>query len=143
MSYKVKKFDNRNGQGFYYYEYLPENYGKENLPLVVFLHGAGEAGNADGTEIEKVNRYGFGKKIKREKEYPFAFVSPQCPRNKYWGCYIESLNLFLDHVIRDLKVDPKRVYLTGLSMGGTGTWLWSIANPERFAAVVPVCGTGV
>ena len=65
------------------------------------------------------------------------------PADKYWGGYIESLNDFLDGLLDRLRVDADRVYLTGLSMGGTGTWLWAMANPERFAAIAPLCGTGI
>ena len=70
-------------------------------------------------------------------------VGPQCQKEHYWGSYIESLNRFLDYTIEENAVDTSRIYLTGLSMGGTGTWLWGLGSPERFAAIAPVCGTGV
>ena len=125
---------------FGYLEYLPKEYGKgEKMPLVIFLHGAGERGD----DLELVARHGWLKHVRNGQEYPFVILAPQCPQNDYWGCYIESLNAFLDTALKEYDVDPKRVYLTGLSMGGTGTWLWSLANPERFAAVLPVCGSGV
>ena len=76
-------------------------------------------------------------------EYPFIFIAPQCPHAKYWGCYTESLIAFIDEMIEILPVDTSRVYLTGLSMGGTGTWMLAMACPEKWAAIAPVCGTGI
>jgi len=126
--------------GFSYLEYLPENYASgENFPLVIFLHGAGERGE----DVEKAAVHGWMKNVREGENFPFVMIAPQCPQGKYWGCYIESLNAFLTYALEKYQVDPSRVILTGLSMGGTGTWLWSLANPERFAAVVPICGTGV
>jgi predicted peptidase len=77
------------------------------------------------------------------KEYPFICVAPQIPKNKYWGCYTESVLAFLDHICNTLPIDMDRVYLTGLSMGGTGTWMLAMAAPERFAAIAPICGSGI
>ena len=113
------------------------------MPLVVFMHGAGERGEADGSELDLVARHGFFKKAGRGQQYPFMMVGPQCPKNEYWGSYLESLNQFLDYIIKENDVDTDRIYLTGLSMGGTATWLWALGNPERFAAIAPVCGQGI
>ena len=76
-------------------------------------------------------------------EYPFIFVAPQCPLNKFWGCYTESLLAFLEYICDILPVDKDRIYLTGLSMGGTGTWMLAMAAPEKFAAIAPICGSGI
>ncbi len=123
-----------------YLEYLPEGYGQgSKFPLVVFLHGAGERGD----DLEKVAVHGWLKHVREGENFPFVILAPQCPDGKYWGCYIESLNAFLTDALERYDVDPARIYLTGLSMGATGTWLWSLANPERFAAIIPICGTGV
>ena len=125
---------------FQYLEYLPADYGTgKRFPLVIFLHGAGERG--DNVELTAV--HGYLKHARKGTEYPFVVIAPQCPNDTYWGAYIESLNALLDYALAHYDVDPDRVILTGLSMGGTGTWLWSLANPQRFAAIVPVCGTGV
>ena len=125
---------------FPYLTYLPEDYDPaKQYPLVVFLHGAGERGN----ERASLARHGWFKHAEQGEQFPFIMVAPQCPEGKYWGSYIESLNVFLDTILETYSVDRNRVYLTGLSMGGTGTWLWSLSNPERFAAVAPICGTGV
>lgn len=123
-----------------YTVYLPENYSPENkYPLVVFLHGAGERGET----LEGTTRFGFLQQAKAGKSFPFIIVAPLCPQERYWGNYLESLNDFLDEILATYAVDPARVYLTGLSMGGTGTWQWLMANPERFAAAAPVCGSGI
>lgn len=126
---------------FGYVKYLPKDFDKtKKYPLVVFLHGAGERGE----DLELVCKHGFMRHVRESgKEYPFIFVAPQCPLKKYWGCYTESLLAFLDDVCKELPVDLDRVYLTGLSMGGTGTWMLAMADPERFAAIAPVCGSGI
>jgi len=123
-----------------YLLYLPKNYNKEEkFPLLIFLHGAGERGD----DVAVAVRHGPFKYAKEGKDYPFIMVAPQCKKDKYWGNYLESLNDFLDNIIENYNVDTSRIYLTGLSMGGTGTWLWLMANPERFAAAAPVCGAGI
>jgi len=126
---------------FSYVKYLPADYDEtQTYPLVVFLHGAGERGD----DLEVACRHGLMKRVREEgKEYPFIYIAPQCPDGKYWGCYTESLLAFLDDMMASLPVDPDRVYLTGLSMGGTGTFMLAMADPDRFAAIAPVCGSGI
>ena len=132
------------GKHWGYLQALPTDYAEtnKNYPLVIFLHGSGECGNGT-TELDRVAIHGYPKHADEGRDYPFILVSPQLPEGKYWGAYIESLNLFLDHLIDTLRVDKKRIYLTGLSNGGTGTYLWGQANADRFAALVPVCGAGI
>lgn len=123
-----------------YLKYLPKEYeSAEKLPLVLFLHGAGER----GTDLDAVARHGIMKHVGLGKEYPFVCIAPQCPNEKYWGCFTESLLEFLDEMTATLKIDTDRVYITGLSMGGTGTWMLAMADPDRFAAIAPVCGSGI
>lgn len=126
---------------FRYVKYLPKDFDEnQKCPLVIFLHGAGERGD----NLDVAERHGFMKHVRESgKEYPFIFISPQCPDDKYWGCYTESLIAFLDYICETLPVDLDRVYLTGLSMGGTGTWMLAMADPHRFAAIAPVCGSGI
>lgn len=143
---ELKNWSNKieNRQSFPYLQYTPLNFEAESdkkWPLIICLHGAGERGN-DGWSI--LGHLPFNHAKPEEGEgLPCFMVAPQCPENKFWNCFIESLNDFLDDILENLPIDRNRVYLTGLSMGGTGTWCWSIANPERFAAVAPICGTGV
>lgn len=122
--------------------YLPPEYDADpdkKWPLLVFLHGAGERGN----DYTGLWRHGPLREVREGREFPFVIVAPQIEAPHYWGCYSETLNSMLDGWLHDYRVDPARVYLTGLSMGGTGTWMWGMANPERFAAIAPVCGSGI
>ncbi|MGQ9651877.1 MAG: prolyl oligopeptidase family serine peptidase [Phycisphaerae bacterium] len=120
-----------------YLLYLPENYpSQDRWPLILFLHGAGERGD----DIEKVKIHGPPKLIAQGKHFPFIVVSPQCPNGQWWD--IEVLGALLDRIERDYKVDPDRIYVTGLSMGGFGTWALACAQPDRFAAIAPICGGG-
>jgi predicted peptidase len=120
-----------------YLLYLPEEYGKEDKawPLVLFLHGAGESGD----DLEKVKIHGPPKLIAQGKKFPFVVVSPQSARG---GWNPDMLNALLDDVTANYKVDRDRVYVTGLSMGGFGTWALAAAHPEKFAAIAPICGGG-
>ena len=105
------------------------------LPLIVFLHGAGER----GTDIEKVKVHGPPKIVETEKDFGFYVLSPQCRKNKRWDPKL--LSQMLDEVLAtNKKIDPTRIYLTGLSMGGYGTYDWAILEPNRFAAIAPICG---
>jgi predicted peptidase len=121
-----------------YLLFLPEGYGKDEAkrwPLILFLHGAGESGN----DLARVKIHGPPKLVEKKKDFPFILVSPQSPGR---GWQVEALNGLLDEVQAHYRVDPDRVYLTGLSMGGFGTWSLAAAHPERFAAIVPICGGG-
>ncbi|MEZ6130934.1 MAG: PHB depolymerase family esterase [Planctomycetaceae bacterium] len=116
---------------------LPENYeSQEAWPLILFLHGAGERGD----DLEKVKVHGPPKLIAAGKALPFIVVSPQCPENLWWEPI--ELTALLDAVVKTYKVDPDRIYVTGLSMGGFGTWRLAAYTPERFAAIAPICGGG-
>ncbi|MBR6740137.1 MAG: prolyl oligopeptidase family serine peptidase [Clostridia bacterium] len=120
---------------------LPKDYDEtEKYPLVVFLHGAGERGE----DLDHAMTHGYMKYVReQDRDYPFIFIAPQCPDDKYWGCYTESLIAFLDYICETYPVDTDRICLTGLSMGGTGTWMLAMADPSRFACLVPVCGVGI
>ena len=121
-----------------YLLYLPEGYGKEGKewPLVLFLHGSGER----GTDIEAVKRHGPPMLVAKGMEFPFILVSPQCPEDEYWS--VPTLKALLDRILDKYDVDRSRIYLTGLSRGGNGTWKLAIAYPGLFAAIVPICGWG-
>lgn len=139
--YTKHKWEQDKYFNFGYVKYLPKDYDEsKKYPLVIFLHGAGERGD----DLDHAMRHGYMKYVREEgKEYPFIFVAPQCPNGKYWGCYTESLLAFIDYVTETLPVDTDRIYLTGLSMGGTGTWMTAMAAPEKFAAIAPICGSGI
>jgi predicted peptidase len=120
-----------------YLLYLPEGYDKEEKawPLVLFLHGAGESGR----DLNKVKIHGPPKLIEAGKKFPMIVVSPQSPR---MGWDVPTLNALLDEIVATHKVDKDRVYVTGLSMGGFGTWALAAAYPDKFAAIMPICGGG-
>ena len=119
-----------------YLVYLPKGYNNDNnkWPLVLFLHGAGERGDS----LKFVKRNGPPMLIDEGKDFPFILISPQCPLGRRWD--VLSLETLLDEVENIYRVDAERVYVTGLSMGGEGTWKLIMAEPERFAAAAPVCG---
>jgi predicted peptidase len=122
-----------------YLLFLPKGYEAQKdkqWPLVMFLHGAGER----GTDIWRVAIHGPPKVAAKHPEFPFIIVSPQCPDDQIWDK--EALAGLLDQVQKDYRVDAARVYLTGLSMGGYGTWDLGLSYPERFAAIAPICGGG-
>jgi predicted peptidase len=129
-----------------YLVYLPEGYGQDpekQWPLIFFLHGAGSAEN----DSKFVMSYGLPEVLyvgEQPEEFPFIVVSPQAfPGVPWWeGDSLAVLNVLLDEVLDTYRVDPDRVYLTGLSMGGYGSWWLASAYPDRFAAMVSVSGSG-
>ncbi len=117
---------------------LPKGYDddpRQSWPLLMFLHGSGESGD----DLDKVKFHGPPKLIAAGKEFPFIVVSPQSPG---LGWNVDALKGLLDELENTYRVDRSRVYLTGLSMGGFGTWALAAAHPEHFAAIAPICGGG-
>ncbi|MHC5083450.1 MAG: carboxylesterase family protein [Planctomycetota bacterium] len=124
-----------------YLIYLPDDYGKtdDSWPLMIFLHGAGER----GSNLNLVKQHGPPKLVEEGKDLPFIIVSPQCPADKWWANIPERIMALVDEITEKYNVDENRVYLTGLSMGGYGTWALAATYPDRFAAIAPVCGGGI
>jgi predicted peptidase len=136
---KAQQTSNKSGTGLEYLLYLPAGYGTETgkkWPLMLFLHGSGER----GTILDSVKKHGPPKVVETGKELPFIIVSPQCPPGQRWQA--SSLDALLQEVINQHRVDASRLYLTGLSMGGFGTWDYATTYPQRFAAIAPICGGG-
>jgi predicted peptidase len=120
-----------------YLLYLPNDYEKqESWPLLLFLHGSGERGD----DLEHVKVHGPPKLISKGKAFPFIVVSPQCPKERRWEP-IELVAL-LDDLSKNYKVDADRICVTGLSMGGFGSWQLASFAPNRLAAIAPICGGG-
>jgi predicted esterase len=118
---------------------LPVGYDTDSTrkwPLVMFLHGSGES----GTDLQKVKAHGPPEMVEKGRKFPFILVSPQNEIPSGWNT--DRLYELLLHVRKMYRVDEKRIYLTGLSMGGFGTWDLAIKHPEEFAAIAPVCGGG-
>jgi predicted peptidase len=125
-----------------YRVYLPDDYdaapGGRAHPLIVFLHG----GAARGGAIARVAITGLPAKLERGDGLPFVVVAPLCPRNLDWSMILPALDAFIVKVTTTLRIDPNRVYLTGLSMGGFGVWALATEYPNHFAAAAPICGGG-
>ncbi len=111
---------------------------KEKWPLILFLHGAGER----GSDLDRVRVHGIPRIVEEWSDFPFITVSPQCPVNSWWSDQIPALDALLNKVVAEYPVDEDRLYLTGLSMGGFGTWHLAVTYPDRFAALAPICGSG-
>jgi predicted peptidase len=142
-----KTFKNDDGSESPYVVFVPHSYdGTKEMPIILFLHGAGETKNPKAKkEGKKPVEVGIGPAIKtREKTFPFITV---IPRAEGFGWGADTANAkralaMLDATMKEYKTDPKRQILTGLSMGGMGTWSIAAAHPDRWAAIAPICGPG-
>src|SRR2546423_3998994 len=125
--------------GYNYVVRVPrDSSAKGKLPLIIFLHGSGECGD----DLSKVENNALLKSAPaNDPSFPFMVVAPQLPTQKEWWSP-ESLDALLDHVLDQYPVDPDRVYLTGISLGGYGVWDWSCHRPDGFAAIAPIAGEG-
>ena len=123
--------------GYRYLLALPEGYEADTSkkwPLVVFLHGAGER----GSDLENLKKHGPPKLIAAGQKIPAIVASLQCPSGELWNS--RGVKALTDDLIQKHRVDTGRVYLTGLSMGGFGTWDTAFDYPDTYAAIVPICG---
>ena len=127
------------GTAYRYQIFVPVDYTPETRwPVILFLHGAGERG-ADGVLQTEV---GLGRALRRDAaRFPAIVVMPQAPRDTRWtGAPGVAAIAALDAAVDEFSTDADRVYLTGLSLGGNGTWYLAYAHPDRFAALAPICG---
>ncbi len=117
--------------------YLPEKYNTDTLsyPLVIYLHGGSQKGN----DLEKLKIYGLPYLVDQGKEFDFIMVAPQCPDGKYWSTE-NWFDPLYNEAVSNYRVDKSRVYVTGISMGGYGTYIAALDHPEKIAAIVPLCG---
>lgn len=125
-----------------YLLFLPEglrNNSRKKWPVILFLHGAGEKGN----DLEILKRHGIPKVVAEQPEFPFVAVSPQCRERSGWRTHLDTIHSLLVSVLQTYPADPRRIYLTGISMGGNGAWSLAARFPTSFAAVAPVCGYGL
>jgi predicted peptidase len=123
-----------------YLLFVPAGYGQEpdrQWPMLVFLHGSREVGR----DVNRVKRAILPQIVEDNPEFPFIVVSPQAPSQvNGWYPSLKAVEALLDELQTSLAVDPDRVYLTGLSMGGYGVWALALDDPDRFAAIAPVVG---
>ncbi|MEW6236900.1 MAG: alpha/beta fold hydrolase [Candidatus Omnitrophota bacterium] len=137
-SFRVfEKSFNPKGSGYKYLLYQPKEYEQqENWPLLIILHGAGTRGD----NLAKLKKHTPIQYVVRDGKLPFIVAAPLCPARKKWESAL--LSEFLDELLRRNSIDPDRVYLTGISMGGFGSFQFAKDYPDRLAAVAPVCGGG-
>lgn len=114
-----------------------EPHGHAKYPLLIFLHGSGEAGN----DLNLLKIQGPPKIVESQPDFPFIVASPQSPLIEERGFDLQMLDALLDELLARLPIDRDRVYLTGLSMGGIWSYGWASLHPERFAAIAPVSAT--
>ncbi|PNH95201.1 alpha/beta hydrolase-fold protein [Vibrio diazotrophicus] len=129
-----KELENRFSTKFFVY--LPKGYNErdEKWPLIISLHGSGER----GTDLELLKKEGMPKLIEEGVEFPFVMVFPQCEKFSAWEP--DRIKLLVDEIVDTYHVDQSRLYLTGYSLGGYGTWATAIKYPDLFAAIAPICG---
>jgi predicted peptidase len=129
---------------------------KKRFPLVIFMHGAGERGADNEAQIKHI--YPLFLDADNRSKYPCYVLAPQCPQNSMWASFdrggnglrakrnptppMRLLIELIDRIAKEFPVDPSSIYVTGVSMGGFGTWDLIARFPERFAAAIPVCGGG-
>ena len=140
MPVEAQQTDEQYIRSVNYLLYLPDGYHQDTLkkwPLLLFLHGSGEKGD----DLAKVKKHGPPKLIDQGKKFPFIVISPQAASRERGWSNADLYALLLD-CKQKYRVDTDRIYLTGLSMGGFGTWSLAIEHPQEFAAIVPICGGG-
>lgn len=129
-----------NSDRYDYQIYIPPNrHGEQNLPVIVFLHGIRERGSGGFVPTEGA----FGKIIRQYfAQVPAIILLPQCRPGKYWSDSVmdEMVMRALEQTVEQFGADMNRIYLTGLSMGGYGVWHFAARYPQKFAALVSICG---
>jgi predicted peptidase len=145
----VRRIEIRTGQHAYSYQgrlhyllYVPPAYAEPagaRWPLLVFLHGMGERGDSLAT-VEYVDRHGPPKLAAAGVFPDFIVLSPQCHTSNFWDAHFDDIIGLIEELKQSYSIDPGRVYLTGLSMGGYGTWELAGRHPEIFAAAAPIAG---
>ena len=102
-------------------------------PLLLFLHGSGERGKGDGSELHKVLKHGPWQGGGAD---PFFILGPQCPRGHVWPAFVKEVSQLLDDVCIRHMIDKSRVFISGFSMGAFGTWSLAVTHPHKFAGIL-------
>ena len=140
MENKKYEFENKRIPYMGYMINLPEGYSEDKkYPLIVALHGAGERGD----DLALVLVHGVAKYVAAGKKIDAVVIAPQCPKNMVWNALTVELKELIDHIVSSYSIDENKVAVTGLSMGGFGTWEMGISYPGFFSALAPVCGGGM
>lgn len=152
------KYEDGKGGVLNYQMLFPDANPSRKYPLVIFLHGAGERGDDNKAQLKwGVQNFATDEYMSK---YPAIVIAPQCPKDMQWSNLdfdrdagtiflkdapskpMELLIQLIEKTMKEMSVDPSRVYITGLSMGGFGTFDLTMRKPDWFAASVPVCGGG-
>jgi hypothetical protein len=123
---------------YHYLTYLPKSYDSDfaaKWPTIIFLHG----GSSRGNDLIRVKANGIPDRIERGKDFPFIVIAPQCPIDKRWETD-EWFDTLYSEITKRYRIDTSRIYLTGLSLGGSGTWYLAMKHPSTFAAIAPISG---
>ncbi len=129
---------NRKDTTYQYITYVPEGYHREESkewPLIIYLHG----GSSRGRDTMNLYASGIPDQIWKGRKFPFVIVAPQCPLNQRWSTD-NWFDNFFEEITTKFKIDTHKVYLTGVSLGGSGTWYLAMKHAEKFAAIAPVSG---
>jgi predicted peptidase len=122
-----------------YVLHVPKDIGQQaKWPLVIYLHGL----SARGDNLDLLETYGLPQVVANGFRPPAFIGAPQLPDGLFWPQRLEQLSAWLDHLLANYPIDPKRITLTGVSLGGYGVWYWGGWQPERFAGLLPLCGGG-
>lgn len=108
---------------------------KENMPLLLFLHGIGERGE----KIEDVEKYALPRYM-NEFDIPYIVVAPQCSQNNFWDYHLRDIEEILKIIYKEYNYDKKRVCITGSSMGAFGAWNYFVSRPDLFKGIISVAG---
>lgn len=141
-----------NDRSYDYIVYVPRDYarhtsgadansgGEAGWPFILFLHGMGES----GTDGQRQMLVGLGPPlVDKAERWPFIVLMPQKPvATDQWEDHADAVSAMLERTLADYDIDESRQYLTGLSQGGHGTWMFNALFPDRFAAIAPICGYG-
>lgn len=122
-----------------YLLYLPGDYRQDSQqpwPLILFMHGSDQR----GTDADMVAADGLPKMLTATLYFPAMVLSPQVPEDETWNTQLPETTALLDYIQAHYAADPKRLYLTGISMGSFGAWDLALRHPRRFAALVPIAG---
>jgi antitoxin component YwqK of YwqJK toxin-antitoxin module len=138
LTFKQGLNQNPKDTNYHYISYTPEEYNEDTIkkwPLIIYLHG----GSGRGSDTIRLYCCGIPDQIWRGRKFPFIIVAPQCPTHLRWSTDNWFENFFKE-VTTKYRVDTNKVYLTGVSLGGSGTWYLAIKYPEIFAAIAPISG---
>lgn len=129
---KVIKIDKNNYLNYYLYK--PDKF-KENLPVILFLHGIGER----GTNISDIEKYSLPKYLKNI-DIPFIVIAPQCLENNFWEYHLRDVEKIINIEYKKNKYDKENIFLAGSSMGAYGAWNYLIQRPDLFKGIISVAG---